>query len=170
MNREQRRAQLRELKKKFTGIDVSSGELEVPIVGSEEVLRVDLYDFGTTKHLMRMCDLFLNMREHRKEAFEAMEAETDAFRKDLMFSDIYEGVVKEFAGHVDAVFGEGAMLKIFGNVEPVPAPIVEFVKCVAPIVQAAASVMSGELHSAEDNAALKTAAAATAAAGREGNV
>lgn len=169
MNREQKRAQLKALGKKFSGINVSNGILDVPIVGSKETLQVDLMNFGTTMHLMRMCDLFLNMKEHHKDELEAVEAETDKFKSALMFGEIYERMCAEFMSHVEAVFGEGSMKKIFGNIQPVPEAIKQFVHSVAPIVQAAASMMNGGLESGVDDSTLKTAAAATAAAGREGN-
>lgn len=169
MNREQRRAQLKALGKKFSGINVSNGVLDVPIVGSEESLQVDLMDFGTTMHLMRMCDLFMNMKEHYKSELEAVDAETDKFKASLLFCEIYESMCREFTTHVESVFGEGSMRKIFGNVRPVPEAIKEFVHSVAPIVQAAASMMNGSIDTGADDSVLNAAAAATAAAGREGN-
>lgn len=56
LNREQRRAQLKQLGKKFSGIDVTKGTLDIPIKDSDEKLVLDLMNFDTVYYLSEMCE------------------------------------------------------------------------------------------------------------------
>ena len=55
MNREQRRAQLKQLGKKFSGIDVTKGTLDIP-VGNSEKVTLDLMNFDTIYYLSEMSE------------------------------------------------------------------------------------------------------------------
>ena len=57
MNREQRRAQLKQLGKKFSGIDVTKGTLDIPI-GNGDFVTLDLMSFDTIYYFSEMMEKF----------------------------------------------------------------------------------------------------------------
>lgn len=180
MGRAERRAAIRKLNKKFNGIDVTKGVLEVPVVGSDEPLRVDVNNFDTLLHLSEMCDKFSDiesaypeesaaiqaLKDEGKKAADEVQKEIDSARTDeeeaelrkkkrAVMSDyenksvrhmmrLYKKLIDDFTVHVDAVFGDGATLKIFGNKAPMPNVIAEFIEDIGPVVEAMVTVLHPE--------------------------
>lgn len=139
LNREQRRAQLKQLNKKFKGFDITSGVLEIPIKGKEETLKLDVMDFDVIFYLTEMCNNFKNMDEVYKEDFERANNAPDNSTKAFETMRVYKKVINDFGECIDNAFGEGTMLRIFDKRTPVPELLGEFIEDLMPIVQVLAS-------------------------------
>ena len=74
MNREQRRAQLKQLGKKFSGIDVTKGTLDMSISGSDDVVTLDLMNFDTIYYLSEMSEKFSDLQSSYSEDFNAIDS------------------------------------------------------------------------------------------------
>lgn len=182
MGREEKRAAMRRLNKKFTGIDITKGVLEVPVTGREEPLKVDINNFDTILHLSDMCDKFSDIekaypeeseaieaiKQERDAAAEAIQRDIDNARTDAEEADLrrkkravisefdnkcvrhmmamYKKLITDFTVHVDAIFGEGATLKIFGNTSPMPQAIGEFIEDIGPVVEAMVTMLNPEAN------------------------
>lgn len=90
LNREQRRAQLKQLGKKFSGIDVTKGTLDIPIKDSDEKLVLDLMNFDTVYYLSEMCEKFTNLQESYAEDFDAIDKIADNNRKSMAVIRVYK--------------------------------------------------------------------------------
>lgn len=167
LNREQRRAQLKQLSKKFSGIDITRGTVDVPIKGCDEPLVIDTNNFDTVYHLAEMCDKFMNLKESYKEEYEAVESVQDSHSKAMAMIKLYRSIIKDFTSYTDAIFGEGATKRIFGNEAPMPTSIAEFIEDISPIASVLVStVVAGAVGLEGSNAA----GVAADAASRVGNV
>ena len=144
MNREQRRAQLKQLGKKFSGIDVTKGTLDIPISDSDEVITLDLMNFDTIYYLSEMSEKFSDLQSSYAEDFNAIDNIKDNSKKSMALIRLYKKVVDDFAYYVDKVFGEGATLKIFGNEAPMPQVIGEFIEDLSPVLQAISAMVTDD--------------------------
>lgn len=144
MNREQRRAQLKQLGKKFSGIDITKGTLDIPIRGSDEVITLDLMNFDTIYYLSEMSEKFSDLQSSYAEDFDAIDNIKDNSKKSIALIKVYKKVIDDFAYYVDKVFGDGATLKIFGNEAPMPQVIGEFIEDLAPVMQAISAMVTDD--------------------------
>ena len=144
MNREQRRAQLKQLGKKFSGIDITKGTLDIPISDSDEVVTLDLMNFDTIYYLSEMSEKFSDLQSSYAEDFNAIDNIKDNSKKSMALIRLYKKVVDDFTYYVDKVFGEGATLKIFGNEAPMPQVIGEFIEDLSPVLQAISAMVTDD--------------------------
>ena len=144
LNREQRRAQLKQLGKKFSGIDVTKGTLDIPISDSDEVIKLDLMNFDTIYYLSEMSEKFSNLQSSYAEDFDAIDNIKDNSKKSIALIKVYKKVIDDFAYYVDKVFGDGATKLIFGNEAPMPQAIGEFIEDLAPVMQAISTLVQNE--------------------------
>ena len=94
LNREQRRAQLKQLGKKFSGIDVTKGTLDIPIIGSDEVIKLDLMNFDTIYYLSEMSEKFSDLQGSYAEDFEAIDNIKDNSKKSIALIKVYKKYIK----------------------------------------------------------------------------
>lgn len=144
LNREQRRAQLKQLGKKFSGIDVTKGTLDLPIKDSDEKLVLDLMNFDTVYYLSEMCEKFTNLQESYAADFDAIDKIADNNRKSMAVIRVYKKVIDDFSMYIDKVFGEGSTQKVFGNKAPMPQVIGEFIEDISPVMQAVSIMLESE--------------------------
>lgn len=144
MNREQRRAQLKQLGKKFSGIDITKGTLDIPISGSDEVIKLDLMNFDTIYYLSEMSEKFSDLQSSYAEDFNAIDNIKDNSKKSMALIRLYKKVVDDFTLYIDKIFGEGATLKIFGNEAPMPQVIGEFIEDLSPVLQAVSAMITDD--------------------------
>lgn len=143
MNREQRRAQLKQLGKKFSGIDVTKGILDIP-VGNGGKVTLDLMNFDTIYYLSEMSEKFSDLQSSYAEDFDAIDNITDNTKKSIALIKVYKKVIDDFAYYVDKVFGDGATKLIFGNEAPMPQAIGEFIEDLAPVMHAISTLVQNE--------------------------
>lgn len=144
LNREQRRAQLKQLGKKFSGIDVTKGTLDIPISGSDGVIKLDLMNFDTIYYLSEMSEKFSDLNGSYAEDFNAIDNIKDNSKKSIALIKVYKKVIDDFAYYIDKVFGDGATKLIFGNEAPMPQAIGEFIEDLAPVMQAISTLVQNE--------------------------
>lgn len=144
LNREQRRAQLKQLGKKFSGIDVTKGTLDIPISGSDDVIKLDLMNFDNIYYLSEMSEKFSDLQSSYAEDFDAIDNIKDNSKKSIALIKVYKKVIDDFAYYVDKVFGVGATKMIFGNEAPMPQAIGEFIEDLAPVMQAISTLVQNE--------------------------
>ena len=144
LNREQRRAQLKQLGKKFSGIDVTKGTLDIPISGSDEVIKLDLMNFNTIYYLTELSEKFSDIQSAYSEDFDSIDKIADNSKKSMALIRLYKKVIDDFALYVDKIFGDGATLKIFGNEAPMPQAIGEFIEDLAPVIQAISAMITSD--------------------------
>ena len=144
MNREQRRAQLKQLGKKFSGIDVTKGTLDIPISDSDEVIKLDLMNFDTIYYLSEMSEKFSDLQSSYAEDFDAIDNIKDNSKKSMALIRLYKKVVDDFTLYIDKIFGKGATLKIFGNEAPMPQVIGEFIEDLSPVLQAISAMVTDD--------------------------
>lgn len=156
LNREQRRAQLKQLSKKFSGIDVTKGTLAIPIKGSDDSITLDLMNFNTIYYLMELSEKFSDIQSAYSEDFDSIDKIEDNSKKSIALIRLYKKVIDDFAFYVDKVFGDGATLKIFGNEAPMPQAIGEFIEDLAPVMQAISTMVT-----ADDDASVQSVLSST---------
>lgn len=144
LNREQRRAQLKKLGKKFSGIDVTKGTLDIPISGSDEVIKLDLMNFDTIYYLSEMSEKFSDLQGSYSEDFSAIDSIQDNAKKSMALVRVYKKIIDDFAYYIDKVFGDGATKLIFGNEAPMPQAIGEFIEDLEPVMQAVSTLVQNE--------------------------
>ena len=148
MNREQRRAMLKNVNKKFTGFDLTDGTLKIPVkVNGEQKdeLHLNLNDYNTFSALYNMYFMFTNIEENYKDLFdEAANAPTrmDKVKKTMQ---AYQAIIKDFICAIDDLFGDGASFKIFGVKTPMPSALVDFLDGLQPVLELASQVIGEEL-------------------------
>ena len=148
MNREQRRAMLKNVNKKFTGFDLTDGTLKIPVkVDGEQKdeLHLNLNDYNTFSALYNMYLMFTNIEENYKELFdEANNAPTqmDKVKKTMQ---AYQTIINDFTNAVDNLFGDGASFKIFGVKTPMPSALVDFLDGLQPVLELASQIIGEEL-------------------------
>lgn len=170
MNREQRRAQLKQLGKKFSGIDVTKGTLDIP-VGNGDKVTLDLMNFDTIYYLSEMSEKFSNLQSSYAEDFEAIDNITDNTKKSIALIKVYKKVIDDFAYYVDKIFGNGATKLIFGNEAPMPQAIGEFIEDLAPVMQAVSTLVQNENSNASNVQSILSSSNVTKYSGdRLGNV
>lgn len=166
LNREQRRAQLKQLSKKFSGIDITRGTIEVPIKGCDEPLTIDTNNFDTIYQLAEMCDKFINLKSAYKEEYNEVESMQDKHGKAMAMIKLYRRIIQDFTTHVDAIFGDGTTKRVFGNEAPMPTSIAEFIEDISPIASVLVSTVVAGAVGLEGSEA---AGVAADAASRVGN-
>lgn len=144
MNREQRRAQLKQLSKKFSGIDVTKGTLDIPIKGSDDSITLDMMNFDTIYYLMELSEKFSDIQSSYSEDFDSIDKIEDNSKKSMALIRLYKKVIDDFTIYIDKVFGEGATLKIFGNEAPMPQVIGEFIEDLSPVLQAISAMINDD--------------------------
>lgn len=144
LNREQRRAQLKQLGKKFNGLDITKGTLDIPIRGSDEVIKLDLMNFDTIYYLSEMSEKFSDLQGSYSEDFDTIDSIQDNVKKSMALIRVYKKIIDDFAYYVDKIFGVGATKRIFGNEAPMPQAIGEFIEDLSPVLQAVSTLVSNE--------------------------
>lgn len=144
LNREQRRAQLKQLSKKFSGIDITKGTLAIPIKGSDDSIILDMMNFNTIYYLMELSEKFSDIQSAYSEDFDNIDKIVDNSKKSMALIRLYKKVIDDFTLCIDKVFGEGATLKIFGNEAPMPQAIGEFIEDLSPVLQAGSTVITAD--------------------------
>lgn len=124
MNRAQRRAALAQVKK-INGFDITKGNLEVSIAGSDEKLVVDVMDFNVVDNIVQLYEKFSDMQKSYKEAYDAAFAEGDD-KIEAKFN-LMRVIIHDFSDAVEQIFGEGSCVKIFGHKYPQIVQISEFI-------------------------------------------
>lgn len=143
MNREQRRAQIKQLSKKFSGIDITKGTLDIPI-GDGDKVTLDLMSFDTIYYLSEMVEKFTDLQGSYEEDFTAIDSIKDKSKKSFAIVRVYKKIIDDFVYYVDKVFGVGATKRIFGNEAPMPQGIGEFIEDLSPILQAVSTLLTNE--------------------------
>lgn len=143
MNREQRRAQLKQLGKKFSGIDVTKGTLDIP-VGNGDKVTLDLMSFDTIYYFSEMIEKFMDVPSAYGEDFNAIDNISDKSKRTFATIRVYKKIIDDFTFYVDKVFGDGATNRIFGNEAPMPQGIAEFMEDLYPILQAISTLFVDE--------------------------
>lgn len=175
LNREQRRAYLKNLGKKFPGFTITDGVVNVNINDEDgkkrDTVQMDLNNFKTVTHLIRMCAVFESAKETYAEEYTAVEAATSKLQQMILMGEIYEKLVAEVVGHVDAIFGEGSAVKIFGNDSPMPVVVTSFVSDFMPLAKEMAAYMNPSAGVDNVTTAVKKASKRSKkAADRQGDV
>lgn len=132
MNREQRRAALKQANK-IKGFDITKGTLKVDVAGSDDPLEVDVMDFGVTSALYELYEKFSDIEKSYEDDYKAAFSGEDnvSARFNLM-----KKIIMDFSSSVDTIFGEGACLKIFGHKYPQIVQIAEFIEDFKPVAAA----------------------------------
>lgn len=143
MNREQRRAQIKQLSKKFNGIDITKGTLDIPI-GDGDKVTLDLMSFDTIYYLSEMVEKFTDLQSSYAEDFTAIDSIKDKSKKSFAIVRVYKKIIDDFVYFIDKVFGVGSAKRIFGNEAPMPQCIGEFIEDLSPILQAVSTLLTNE--------------------------
>lgn len=152
MNREQRRAALRQASK-IKGFDITKGTLEVSIANSDEKLVVDVMDADVMFSFHDMYMKFSHLEETYKDEYTAAFADNaDPNGKILLMRKI----IYDFSEAIDNIFGKDACEKIFGHKHPQLVQIKEFIEDFAPIAKAIIASSGVDSLAAESAAALAT--------------
>lgn len=170
LNREQRRAQLKQLGKKFNGLDITKGTLDIPITGSEDKITLDLMNFDTIYYLMELSEKFSDIQGTYSEDFDSIDKIEDNVKKSMALVRLYKKVIDDFAFYIDKVFGEGATLKIFGNEAPMPQVIGEFIEDLAPVLQAVSTMVTSDANNTSVQSVLSSSINTKYSGDRLGNV
>ena len=148
MNREQRRAMLKNVNKKFTGFDLTDGTLKIPVkVNGEQKdeLHLNLNDYNTFSALYNMYFMFTNIEENYKELFDEADNAPTQMDKVKKTMQAYKTIINDFTNSIDELFGEGASFKIFGVKTPMPSALVDFLDGLQPVLELASQVIGEEL-------------------------
>ena len=129
-------------------IPITKGTLDIPISGSDEVIKLDLMNFDTIYYLSEMSEKFSDLQSSYAEDFNAIDNITDNTKKSIALIRVYKKVIDDFTYYVDKVFGDGATKLIFGNEAPMPQAIGEFIEDLSPVMQAVSTLVKSE---ASDN-------------------
>lgn len=170
LNREQRRAQLKQLGKKFNGLDITKGTLDIPITGSESKITLDLMNFDTIYYLMELSEKFSDIQGTYSEDFDSIDKIEDNVKKSMALVRLYKKVIDDFAFYIDKVFGEGATLKIFGNEAPMPQVIGEFIEDLAPVLQAVSTMVTSDASNTSVQSVISSSINTKYSGDRLGNV
>lgn len=170
LNREQRRAQLKQLGKRFNGLDITKGTLDIPITGSENKITLDLMNFDTIYYLMELSEKFSDIQGTYSEDFDSIDKIEDSVKKSMALVRLYKKVIDDFAFYIDKVFGEGATLKIFGNEAPMPQVIGEFIEDLAPVLQAVSTMVTSDANNTSVQSVLSSSINTKYSGDRLGNV
>lgn len=133
MNREQRRAALRQASK-IKGFDITKGTLEVSIANSDEKLVVDVMDAGVMFAFHDMYHKFSHLEETYKDEYEKAFANNDD-SLDAKFM-LMRKIITDFSEAVDNIFGEDSCKKLFGHKYPQLVQIKEFIEDFGPVARA----------------------------------
>lgn len=148
MNREQRRAMLKNVNKKFTGFDLTDGTLKIPVkVDGEkkDELQLNLNDYNTFSALYNMYLMFTNIEDNYKELFDEADNAPTQMDKVKKTMQAYQTIISDFTKSVDDLFGEGASFKIFGVKTPMPSALVDFLDGLQPVLELASQIIGEEL-------------------------
>ena len=148
MNREQRRAMLKNVNKKFTGFDLTDGTLKIPVkVNGEQKdeLHLNLNDYNTFSALYNMYFMFTNIEENYKELFDEADNAPTQMDKVKKTMQAYQTIINDFTNAADELFGDGASFKIFGVKTPMPSALVDFLDGLQPVLELASQIIGEEL-------------------------
>ena len=148
MNREQRRAMLKNVNKKFTGFDLTDGTLKIPVkVNGEQKdeLQLNLNDYNTFSALYNMYLMFTNIEENYKELFDEADNAPTQMEKVKKTMQAYKTIINDFTKSIDELFGDGASFKIFGVKTPMPSALVDFLDGLQPVLELASQIIGEEL-------------------------
>ena len=148
MNREQRRAMLKNVNKKFTGFDLTDGTLKIPVkVDGEQKdeLNLNLNDYNTFSALYNMYLMFTNIEDTYKELFDEADNAPTQMEKVKKTMQAYQTIINDFTKSIDELFGEGASFKIFGVKTPMPSALVDFLDGLQPVLELASQIIGEEL-------------------------
>ena len=105
MNREQRRAMLKNVNKKFTGFDLTDGTLKIPVkVDGEQKdeLQLNLNDYNTFSALYNMYLMFTNIEENYKELFDEADNAPTQMDKVKKTMQAYKTIINDFTNAIPA--------------------------------------------------------------------
>ena len=148
MNREQRRAMLKNVNKKFTGFDLTDGTLKIPVkVNGEQKdeLQLNLNDYNTFSALYNMYLMFTNIEDNYKELFDDADNAPTQMEKVKKTMQAYKTIINDFTKSIDELFGDGASFKIFGVKTPMPSALVDFLDGLQPVLELASQIIGEEL-------------------------
>ena len=148
MNREQRRAMLKNVNKKFTGFDLTDGTLKIPVkVNGEQKdeLQLNLNDYNTFSALYNMYLMFTNIEDNYKELFDEADNAPTQMDKVKKTMQAYQTIINDFTKSIDELFGDGASFKIFGVKTPMPSSLVDFLDGLQPVLELASQIIGEEL-------------------------
>lgn len=148
MNREQRRAMLKNVNKKFTGFDLTDGTLKIPVkVDGEQKdeLNLNLNDYNTFSALYNMYLMFTNIEDTYKELFDEADNAPTQMEKVKKTMKAYQTIINDFTNAIDELFGDGASFKIFGVKTPMPSALVDFLDGLQPVLELASQIIGEEL-------------------------
>lgn len=148
MNREQRRAMLKNVNKKFTGFDLTDGTLKIPVkVDGEQKdeLHLNLNDYNTFYALYNMYLMFTNIEDTYKELFDEADNAPTQMDKVKKTMQAYQTIINDFTKSIDDLFGEGSSFKIFGVKTPMPSALVDFLDGLQPVLELASQIIGEEL-------------------------
>lgn len=148
MNREQRRAMLKNVNKKFTGFDLTDGTLKIPVkVNGEQKdeLQLNLNDYNTFSALYNMYLMFTNLEDTYKELFDEADNAPTQMEKVKKTMQAYKTIINDFTKSIDELFGDDASLKIFGVKTPMPSALVDFLDGLQPVLELASQIIGEEL-------------------------
>ena len=148
MNREQRRAMLKNVNKKFTGFDLTDGTLKIPVKVNgvqKDELHLNLNDYNTFSALYNMYLMFTNIENAYKDLFDDADNAPTYMDKVKKTMQAYQTIINDFTNAIDNLFGEGASFKIFGVKTPMPSALVDFLDGLQPVLELASQVIDEEL-------------------------
>ena len=148
MNREQRRAMLKNVNKKFTGFDLTDGTLRIPVKVNgvqKDELQLNLNDYNTFSALYNMYLMFTNIEGSYKDLFDEADNAPTQMDKVKKTMQAYQTIINDFTNAVDKLFGDGASFKIFGVKTPMPSALVDFLDGLQPVLELASQIIGEEL-------------------------
>ena len=148
MNREQRRAMLKNVNKKFTGFDLIDGTLKIPVKVNgvqKDELQLNLNDYNTFSALYNMYLMFTNIEGFYKDLFDEADNAPTQMDKVKKTMQAYQTIINDFTNAIDRLFGEGASFKIFGVKTPMPSALVDFLDGLQPVLELASQIIGEEL-------------------------
>ena len=104
MNREQRRAMLKNVNKKFTGFDLTDGTLKIPVKvngAQKDELHLNLNDYNTLSALYNMYLMFTNIEENYKELFDEADNAPTQMDKVNKTRQAYQTIINDFTNAID---------------------------------------------------------------------
>lgn len=136
MNREQRRAQFREMQKKVRGFEKEGGVIHLPIKGSNDTvtLDIDTDDFDVAFKFVSMCKKYENLDVVLKEKVANFQ-DKDEVSLAFFAMQVMRELFLDIRNNIDEVFGEGTGDKVWGKGKvPTFSAIADFFETVYPVL------------------------------------
>lgn len=138
MNREQRRAQFKEMQKRVRGYEKEGGIIHLPINGSngDVILDIDTNDFDVAYKFVAMCQKYENLDGVLKEKVNKLEDYEDSEISSAFYvMQIMRELFLDIRNNVDEVLGEGTGDKVWGKDKiPTFSAISDFFETLYPVL------------------------------------